>query len=465
MPSTTPSLFYSASGLPDQMGPPSEVRDWEQLSQYIPQVLSPISPPLCTLVLRILVIANKLAEHQLSYIDQMGCDTAAQWDVFPNVIKCIVDEIALLAKRESQRPYAKTCAVSVQTSESTLPIATTTRGVQSESVSTPQPAPRDKTIPTARDSSLDLNLPRLMRFRRDGVGVPMGESPGVALSRTDRRTQTLVWGDVAYDATMPSPARRYPTRKVSVQTDEIVRINASVSCTILDGLDAPDVPPVWFVEAMGDDLRADDGESSNAADIDEHSHRNSITEGADGDYVYENISGLPSSEVAERSAGRLSQSEDASLERLPASPQKTETLGFVDNSSPEYREENSSPRYNGEEREQNSIAEAIEPTEQPPRQMPSVSDQEITGEDGIAQSESYLDTATAWFNSLWAAEGGETPAERRPSTSTTKSESRFSYRSSRRPSQQQASPDISSALSVAYVPLPSSPIRRRRNRQ
>ncbi|KAF4706488.1 hypothetical protein FOZ63_028543 [Perkinsus olseni] len=428
MPSTIPSLFYSGAVPPAGPVGLREVRDWEQLSQYIPQVLSPLSPQLCTLILRVLVISNKLAEHQLSYIDQMGCDTAAQWDVFPHVIKCIVDEIARLASRDHRKDRQMSSAC-VQTVEVGLTTTVTTE-VPARSKSGPLCSPRDTLEP--RGSAFNSNPPGLAQGKR---------RPGVV----SRPTLTRVWGDAAYDSALPAPYmfKRPPQKvKVSVQTESIMRADAAVSCTILDGLDAPSAPPDWFVDAMGADFeRADQGVSVTAGEGDLPLRPSLLGgEGAYGSILSltgrtrfdPQYQGTGPELATPRENPPLIGESRSSLLMQPMPPSASATV-----------EEQQSA-----EDDQNSLAESTSGEAgilNSPRGDPSpgasvhVTDGVLTTTAGD-ESESYIDSAAAWFNTLW---GAEEPAEAPP----------FIRRST-----------FSAATAVAYVPLPASPARRRRRR-
>ncbi|KAF4708752.1 hypothetical protein FOZ63_028852 [Perkinsus olseni] len=429
MPSTIPSLFYSGAVPPAGPVDLREVRDWEQLSQYIPQVLSPLSPQLCTLMLRVLVIANKLAEHQLGYIDQMGCDTAAQWDVFPHVIKCIVDEIARLASRDHRKARQMSSAC-VQTIEVGLRTTVATGG-QVRSASGPLCSPRDALEP--RGSAFNPNPPGLTQGKR---------RPGVV----SRPTQTRVWGDAAYDSALPAPYmfKRPPQKvKVSVQTESIMRANAAVSCTILDGLDAPSAPPDWFVDAMGADFEGADQGVSVAAGEGELPLRPSLL---GGEGAYGSILSLTRRTGFDPQYGRAGSKFDALGENPPMVDEARSSLLIqpVSPSASATVEEQKSA-----EDDRDSLAESAGgeagPLDRLRRDSSQDTSSSVDAAHGIVattgdQSESYIDSAAAWFNTLW---GAEEPAEAPP----------FIRRST-----------FSAATAVAYVPLPASPARRRRRR-
>lgn len=294
-------------------------------------------------------------------------------------MKCIVDEIVLLGNKNRARACAQTLEGRLKPSVA--------RGVQTTATSN-----------TAEDSyiskSLDMGPPPLLDRTSAGRGGGVGRS-----------MQTRVWGDAAYDSTLPPPytLTRSPLKaKVSVQTQDVARVDAGVSCTILDGLAAPATPPAWFVEAMGDDFKRVD-EGTTAAAVDEKPSAEIMPSGEDKNHL----------SFAERIGLDL--------------PPKTPIEERVDAEDLREGLGEGSRRRSAFTRDRTRVAK-------------------LDGEKPAAVDEtnSYMDTASAWLSSIWGSED-----TRAPSAEVSTSSNRRSTLS--RPS-----------TATHVVPLPPTPVRRRR---
>ncbi|KAF4660687.1 hypothetical protein FOL47_007055 [Perkinsus chesapeaki] len=192
----------------------NDPEDWSSLARYIPHALGKRSPALCALMLRLLEVVERLAWHQLNHIKALDKATAAQWEIFPCVLKCIVDEVVVVCRhRKTATEAAKKAMMGLATDRASAESRSLSRRTIKASKFEPKVV-----VSRPRDSSIDFGT----QTNAAGSETPSpvtAELANRAVSRaTNTSKQIMSRQMAAAQANLPCPAcvrRRSATRRLS----------------------------------------------------------------------------------------------------------------------------------------------------------------------------------------------------------------------------------------------------------